>query len=93
MDLAQEEAERAENMLLHEDEIAARPARTWYVTPPSSTLLECERDYRGSVLIIADFFLSRRSKLSRLIIKSVLTPHDEYNPIPIPILICSASLM
>ena len=31
MDLAQEEAERAENMLLHEDEIAARPARTWYV--------------------------------------------------------------
>lgn len=31
MDLAQEEAERAENLLLHEDEIAARPARTWYV--------------------------------------------------------------
>ena len=31
MDLAFEEAERAENLMLHEDEIAARPARTWYV--------------------------------------------------------------
>ena len=31
MDLAQEEAERAENLLIHEDDIAARPARTWYV--------------------------------------------------------------
>lgn len=31
MDEAQEEAERAENLMLHEDEIASRPARTWYV--------------------------------------------------------------
>jgi hypothetical protein len=32
MDEAQEEAERAENLMLHEDEIASRPARTWYQT-------------------------------------------------------------
>jgi hypothetical protein len=32
MDEAQEEAERAENLMMHEDEIAARPARTWYQT-------------------------------------------------------------
>ncbi len=28
--VAEREAERAENMILHEDEISSRPARTWY---------------------------------------------------------------
>ena len=32
MDRADAEADRAENMLVHEAEIAARPARTWYQT-------------------------------------------------------------
>jgi len=32
MDRADAEADRAENLLLHEAEIAARPARTWYQT-------------------------------------------------------------
>lgn len=31
-DQAQEEADRAANLLMHEDEIASRPARTWYMT-------------------------------------------------------------
>lgn len=30
--LAEQELQRAENMLLHEDEINARPARTWFMT-------------------------------------------------------------
>jgi ATP-dependent RNA helicase DDX27 len=32
MDRAHQEAERVENMLVHEAEISARPARTWYQT-------------------------------------------------------------
>lgn len=32
LDSLQMEAEKAENLLLHEDEISARPARTWYQT-------------------------------------------------------------
>jgi ATP-dependent RNA helicase DDX27 len=32
IEIAEREANRAENFLLHEDEIASRPARTWYQT-------------------------------------------------------------
>lgn len=43
-DAMQEEAERAENMLLHQDEITARPARTWYQTETQKkTIKEASR--------------------------------------------------
>ena len=63
MDLAQEEAERAENMLLHEDEIAARPARTWYVTPPSFYLFRMWNRLSWQCTHNCRFLLSKKKQV------------------------------
>lgn len=55
MDLAFEEAERAENLMLHEDEIAARPARTWYLHRlMQSLLICCPRPSSSHFLVLFD---------------------------------------